>query len=620
MERPIDWERRLLAGCDADQVAAITSPAAPLLVVAAAGSGKTRVLTRRIAWRVHTGSATPGHVLALTFTRKAAAELRGRLAQLGLPAPVTAGTFHALALAELRRRFAETGRHAPVVLESKARLLAAALGEGSGRGRPAPTTPDRRELLSGLASEIEWAKARLVGPERYAAAARAAERRPPLGPEQIAEVYARYERERKRRRAYDFDDLLAALAVEIETDGEFAAAQRWRFAHLFVDELQDANPAQLRLLEAWRGGRPDLFAVGDPRQAIYGWNGADPSGVLRFRERFPGAGVLSLDTNYRSSPEVVTLAATVLDKRARPGEIGSGAIRSAREGGMPPSVCAYADELAEASGIAAALRRAHRPGRPWTHCAVLARTNAQLVVLEQVLRAAGVPVRSSAGGAFLARAHVRGVLAELDPGAGTVALRSFLERLTALAEDEGEDAEAARDDARPPTGEEERADFAALARLGVEYVGVDPQGSAEGFLAFVRSALRADPPLDERDAVELVTFHRAKGLEWPVVFVAGLEDGFVPIAHALAADAREEERRLLYVALSRAEDEVHCSWARTRRFGTRSVERSPSPYLAEIEAACRRIAESQAPATRHAREHLAATRAALRDATERRSR
>jgi DNA helicase-2/ATP-dependent DNA helicase PcrA len=610
MDRRPDWERRLLAGCDAAQVAAITSAAAPLLVVAGAGSGKTRVLTRRIAWRVLSGSATAGHVLALTFTRKAAAELRARLGELGLPAPVTAGTFHALALAELRRRAAECGRPAPVVLESKARLLAAVLPDQGAPARRAPggRTPDRRALLAALAAEIEWAKARCVAPGDYAAEAFAARRQPPLDLEEVAGAYGAYETARRRRRVVDFDDLLRDLTEEIERDPDFAAAQRWRFAHLFVDELQDANAAQLRLLDAWRGGRADLFAVGDPRQAIYGWNGADPSGVLRFTERFPGATVLALDTNYRSSPEVVACAAAVLatdtpDQLAAP--------RSGRPEGSVPTLRRYDDDAAEAAGVAASVRIAHRPGRRWSQCAVLARTNAQLLVLEEALRAAGVPVRTAAGTGLFARPHVRAVFAELDPHAPGAGLRAFLEHLAALGDGtpEGDDT----DEGRAATDTDVADDFAALARLGVEYLGIDPAGTAEGYLAFARQALREDPAHSERDAVELATFHRAKGLEWSVVFVTGLEDGYVPSARATTASALAEERRLLYVALSRAEDELHCSWSAQRRFGSHAVERAPSPWLSVIETTCRRLAAATTPRPADARAHLAATRALLHD-------
>ncbi|MDA8289406.1 MAG: ATP-dependent helicase [Actinomycetota bacterium] len=604
MDDRAGWKRRLLAGCDDDQIAAICSSAAPLLVVAGAGSGKTRVLTRRIAWRVHDASATPGHVLALTFTRKAAAELRARLAGLGLPAPVTAGTFHAIAFAELRRRAAESGRRPPVLLESKVRLLARVMPERSAPVRAGAS--DRRSSLAGIAAEIEWAKARLVASEHYVPEATAARRTPSLPLEVVAQAYASYERERRRRGLVDFDDLLIGLVEEMRQDHDFAAAQRWRFAHLFVDELQDANAAQLALLDAWLGGRKDLFAVGDPRQAIYGWNGADPSGVLEFGQRYPGGEILTLDTNYRSSPQVVALAAAALGVRqgrqVNPVP-GSSAPRSARPGGTVPTLRAYLSAEAEAEGIAAALRTCHHPGRPWSRCAVLARTNAQLLELEQALRGANIPVRSAAGATFLARPAVRAALAELPPSTGAAVLRAFFEQLIERAE---------LDPAAPGApGAEECVDLEALAQLGMEYLDLDPRGSGDGFSGYVRQALRGEPSPGARDAVELTTFHRAKGLEWSVVFVTGLEDGFVPIAHASGRAALAEERRLLYVALSRAEDELHCSWAMTRRFGNRSIERSPSPFIEPIETMRRQLEGEASIVPERARAHLAAARARL---------
>jgi DNA helicase-2/ATP-dependent DNA helicase PcrA len=250
----------LLAGLDEAQRRAVTSTAMPLVVLAPAGSGKTRVLTRRIAHRVATGAADPRHVLALTFTRKAAGELTDRLGRLGLRGDATAGTFHAVAWGSLRTRWADQGRTAPTLLDRKGRVLAEVAPKVGGR--------ERRAVAADLATEIEWAKARMVTPDSYEAAVVAAGRRPPLKPELVAEGYRAYELHKQRTGLVDFDDLLALCARALEEDDRFAAAQRWRFRHLYVDELQDLNPLQHRLLEQWRGGRPALTAVGDPNQAI----------------------------------------------------------------------------------------------------------------------------------------------------------------------------------------------------------------------------------------------------------------------------------------------------------------------------------------------------------------
>ncbi|MFN2503791.1 MAG: UvrD-helicase domain-containing protein, partial [Acidimicrobiales bacterium] len=254
-----DEEPALLAGLNPAQREAVTTSAAPLCILAGAGSGKTRVLTRRIAWQVATGAIDPRHVLALTFTRRAAGELGSRLGALGVREQVAAGTFHGLAYGQLRRRWSDLNERPPALLERKVRLLAPLLPRRTTpgpNGRPAPWVQP-----ADVATEIEWAKARMITPAAYEQALAATGRRPGLPAAVLAEVYQRYEDEKRRRRLVDFDDLVILCAEALETDAGFAAAQRWRFRHLFVDEFQDVNPAQYRLLEGWRGGRPDLCVV-----------------------------------------------------------------------------------------------------------------------------------------------------------------------------------------------------------------------------------------------------------------------------------------------------------------------------------------------------------------------
>jgi DNA helicase-2/ATP-dependent DNA helicase PcrA len=595
---------RLLAGCDAEQRDAITTEATPLCVLAAAGSGKTRVLTRRIAWRVAHDTASAPYVLALTFTRKAASELRGRLSSLGLAEAATAGTFHAIALGELRRLAAERGRTAPIVVASKARLLAAAAG---------PEAAHHRTLLADLAFEIEWARARCLTTRGYARAVSASGRRSQCEPALVTEVWARYEREKQRRGVLDFDDLLLRCATELDNDAEFAASARWRFRHLFVDEYQDVNPAQVRLLDAWLGDSADLCVVGDPDQAIYNWNGSDPRALVDFPLQHPGARVIRLAMNYRSTDAVLAVASAILnghatqvpDTNAREprepvdGKAPASALVSARprSGERPQAIVAYETDADEAYGVVAALRRARSPGASWSSIAVLARTNAQLVLFERELDSAGIPFRSGGGRAFLARPTVRGALDRLSTRSGPPGLRAWLEELTALgsvaaagpAQDElGGDYAPGTDDPLGAGAIDD--DLSELARLALEYLRSDSNPNPSGLVGWLEASLRSDPPRQAGDAVELVTFHRAKGLEWRVVFVTGLEDGLVPIAHAHSAEALAEERRLLYVACTRAMDDLRCSWARERSFGGRRSARSPSPYLAAIEATHRNLA------------------------------
>jgi superfamily I DNA/RNA helicase len=486
-----DRQAPLLADLTSAQYRAVTTPATTVCVLAAAGAGKTRVLTRRVGYRVAAGTATPEHTLAITFTRKASGELHQRLAGLGLAAPVMGGTFHSLARGQLRRWWADRGAPEPALLAGKGRLIAELVA-----GRPGLQDAS----IADLASQVEWAKARLVAPASFAAAAQRAGRDLPADAEAIGALYARYEDEKRRRRLVDFDDLLVRYSDALETDKRFGAAQRWRWQHVFVDELQDVNPLQCRLLLALLGDNEDLFVVGDANQAIYGWNGADPGFLADFPQRWPQAEVVHLDDNHRSSPQVVAAAAAVLGRQA-----GTTTVRSSRPDGPLPDLRSYPSEDAEAQGIACELRQARSRGLSWENMAVLARTNAQLSVVSAALGRAGIPFRAMAP----------------------------LEEDEARAEEGG----------------------------------------------------RPDPAATE--AVTISSFHRAKGLQWPAVWVCGLESGLVPIAYATTPAALAEERRLLYVALTRAETELHCSWARQRRAGNgAALRRAPSPWLAGLAPHC----------------------------------
>ncbi|HEY8218420.1 MAG TPA: ATP-dependent DNA helicase UvrD2 [Acidimicrobiia bacterium] len=554
----------LLDGLDPSQRDAVRCEHVPLAIVAGPGSGKTRVLTRRIAWRVATGAADTDRVLALTFTRHAAAELTRRLDALGVTRPsreqgVTAGTLHSVALAQLRSRAARRDRAMPALLERKVRVLLKIVGA---RGAEALA------LAADLAGEIEWAKARLLAPDVYPAAAELAGRAPMRGTAFVAEAYEAYEREKRRARLVDFDDLLWWCGDALETDEEFAAQQRFRFRHVFVDEFQDVSPAQLRLVRGWLGDRADLTVVGDPDQAIFSFAGADPTGLTRFARTFPGAQVVRLEHNYRSTrPIVVAAEALLADGGGR-----RPARRAAKGDGPVPRVTAYEDDDDEAEGVAARLRTAHAEGRPWSACAVLYRTNAQSAAFEAAFGAAGIPYRVRGDARFLDRPEVRAALDALRAGSERAPGAALEHHLT--------DLELGTDPA-----DASRQHAAAVTRLGREYLAAEPGGSLDGFLAWLPTVLRNEAPPSDADGVELVTFHRAKGLEFRTVFVTGLERGLVPIARADTPAERAEERRLLYVALTRAEEHLELSWARRRTLGSRVVGRAPSPWLAPVESA-----------------------------------
>ncbi len=572
----------LLADLDPSQRAAVTHEATTLAILAPAGSGKTRVLTRRIAWLIEERRVAAGNVLAVTFTRKAAGELAHRLNRLGVR-HVTAGTFHSLALAQLRRHSLELGREAPAVLGAKGRIIGPIVG---GRG------PAARVAVLEIAGEIEWAKARLVGPGDYPAAVAAAGRITPRPAPEIASVYERYEQEKRKRHLVDFDDLLRWCAQMIERDETFAAAQRFRFRSFFVDEFQDASAAQVRLVRAWLGDRPDLCVVGDDAQAIYSFAGADPGPLRDFAAHFPGGVAVRLGANYRSTAPIVAAAAAVLDgPRVH--------VDAPRGDGPVPEILAFDDEDAEAAGVANLLKRAHARGVSWSDMAVLYRTNAQSVPFETALPRAGVPVRLPGAGGFVSRPEVRAVLDELVAMERAARGRTLSDQLADLAAGE------------PLGGEERREHLDAVLRLGKEYLAADGSGgSAGGFVAWLETSMRGDDGLaagERADSVQLVSFHRAKGLEWELVCVTGVERGLVPISYATEPGALSEERRLLHVALSRAGQFLHITWARRRTVGGRAAKRTPSPWLDVIDAA-----NGGAAPPAHPRSRLAGVRSDLR--------
>jgi DNA helicase-2/ATP-dependent DNA helicase PcrA len=581
----------LLDDLDDEQRAAVTTEAAPLAIHAPAGSGKTRVLTRRIAWRAREGLHDPDHVLAVTFTRKAAGELTGRLRRLGVEGRLTAGTIHAIALAQLRRRALDQGRTPPEVIERKLRILVPLVG---GRG------PEATLAAMDVAGEIEWAKTRLVRPEAYPAEAEAAGREPSRDLQVVAGLYERYEEEKRRRRLADFEDLVWWCADALDRDKEFAATQQWRFRHLFVDEFQDTSPAQLRLIRGWLGDRNDLCVVGDPDQSIYAFAGAESGFLSRFGRTFPGGQVINLRTNYRCSPEIVAAAEALLAD-------GGGRrvpVRAASESGPTPTITEYDDEEAEARGVARLLRDAHTGGTPWSEMAVLYRTNAQSAAFEEVLAKHDVPHRVRGAARFLDRPEVKVALGDLrkardrSPDAPFGALLDHL-----VGEDVSEEHREHAD-----ATEERRRHVDAIVRLGHEYLdGEGAHATVDGFLAYLTATLRDDAPAAE-DAVELLTFHRAKGLEFATVCITGLERGLVPISHADTPTEREEERRLLYVAITRAGRTLHLSRARSRTVGARVVNRQPSPWVDVVRSSW---AGSPPPRPADPQPGLKATRAKL---------
>lgn len=545
----------LLDGLDETQQTAVTTAGNPLAILAGAGSGKTRVLTRRIAHRVTSDEVDPRRIMAVTFTRKAASELVHRLRSLGLRDSVVTGTFHSLAYSQLRQRWAERGIAAPDLLDRKFGFIARLMGR--------PATP----LLLDTIAEVEWAAARAVDPEDYAEAARAADRSSPLPVADMVNLMQRYAEEKRRARLVDFDDLLRLAYRDLAADPDYAAALRWRHRHVFVDEFQDVNPQQFRLLNAWVGSDPDLCVVGDPNQAIYAWNGADAGYLSRFPRFYQGAEVVQLGHNYRSTPQIVAAGQVVLP-RATTERITPTAHRP---DGEPPLIRSYPDDQAEASGVARSVRDHHRPGTSWSDQAVLARTNAQTQLLAEALGTAGIPYRVKGGASLVDQPEIKALLSPL---------RRREDPLSELLEDLRADiAEAAPGESATPAERDRQRNREALLRLTADHASAEPGSTGGEFVAYLEATARSDGLDAATDAVDVTTFHAAKGLEWRVVHLAGVERGYVPIGHADGPAELSEERRLIHVAITRAKELVSITWAAQRTFGERKSARQPSPYL-----------------------------------------
>ena len=485
------FKEGLLDALDEDQRRAVTSSAETLCVRAGPGSGKTRTLTHRMAYRVATGSCDPRFIVAVTFTRRAAAEMEHRLKSLGLSEKPTIGTFHAIAIRMIRRWADDERRRPPNVLAYRLPVLRKVLRSG--------------ENPHAVMEELDWAAANNLGASRYQRATLAAERNPSLDLGRVCEIMSDFQDAKLYQGVCDFNDLLRMAAERLETDSAVAAAYRWGHRHFFVDEFQDLTPAQFRLLRSQLGGRADLCAVGDPDQSIFGWNGADERLLTDFLKEFPEAEVVHLRTNYRSCRGVVAAAQTI-----RPSGEAARIAPQNLYGESPETLrirrCRDASE--ERAEVARAIREEHAPGSPWSSQAVLARTKTQVEQMAEALEEAGIP---------------------------TVAI----------------------------TRE---------SRFGDEHPK-KPDGNPN--------------PGDNNDnKVCVTTIHAAKGREWSVVHLSGLEEGLMPHWLSQSGATLAEEKRLLYVALTRASRKLRLYWAAERE-DVRSRGRRPSRWLSDIAKSCK---------------------------------
>ncbi len=586
-----------LVGLDDEQREAVLAPRGPLCVLAGAGTGKTRTITHRIAHLVANGHVAAGQVLAVTFTSRAAGEMRSRLRAMDASpaaggasvASVQALTFHAAARRQLQyfwpRVVGSTGWE---LLDRKFAVVA----QAANRVRVQVSTDDVRDL----AGEIEWAKASLITPEGYAAAVGELGRDIPLDAEKIAAIYAAYETlkaNRDGRTLLDFDDLLLHTAAAIENDAAVASEFRDRYRCFVVDEYQDVTPLQQRVLDAWLGDRDDLTVVGDANQTIYSFTGASPRYLLDFSRRFSGAALVRLERDYRSTPQVVSLANRVI--AAARGRMAGSRLQliGQRSPGPEPRFSEHPDEAAETAAVARSVKALVAAGTPASEIAVLYRINAQSEAYEEALTAAGIAFQVRGGEGFFSRQEIRQALVALQRAADRDVEGEVPEVVRGLLEPLGLTNAA-------PVGVKARERWealTALAELVDDEVAARPDLALPALVAELK--LRADarhPPVVQ--GVTLASLHAAKGLEWDAVFLVGLADGTLPISHAVSkgpdSEAVEEERRLFYVGITRARMHLELSWALARNAGGRQGRR-PSRFLVGIAPQTQAAAEPSKP-------------------------
>lgn len=527
----------VLAGLDNDQREAVTSPVGVVVVRAGAGSGKTTVLTRRIAWRVLSETADLDKTLAITFTRQAATEMRTRLAPFELEGRPLIGTFHAVARRLMLQNLEDRNRRAPVIINNRSSLMSTVMGDDARRGG-----------VTDVLNAIDWAHARMLNPSNAVVAMKDAGYNIPLTGTRFADVFHAYETAKKKRGVIDLNDFMTAVITEASREPRFAESIRFQFRHISVDEAQDMNPLQYEFLRVLLPESPDVFLVGDPNQAIYGFNGADKTLFDSLPGLTRGARIISLPSNYRCTPEIVEMAVSAL---AKDGQVADA--ESRRTSGVAVNLQRCATEAVELRTITKLVQAAHDSNRGWNNIAVLVRINAIGETIREALAAAGIPVRSQRRGGDWGRAVST---------ASSLTNRESLQTWAADVLDTGEYSPADPD--------------YSVAQLVRQFLDVQRSGSVDGRM--FGSWLVTSADIEESDGVDVLTLHAAKGREWTFVVVAGVEKGMLPHRSARSAHAKSEEARLAYVALTRAADELAITWTDHRS----GKPTGPSPFLSKL--------------------------------------
>lgn len=543
----------ILAALDDEQRAVALATRGPVCVIAGAGTGKTRAITHRIAYAAAIGAMDPQRILAITFTARAAGEMRTRLRSLGVPT-VAARTIHAAALKQLLFFWPSVfGGRTPDLLTSKTGFLGEAINRAGLQGT---ININSWDTLRDIANEIEWAKVSQIGPTDYLTELDNRAAKPRVNAEQVAQVYTAYESIKRQELAMDFEDVLLLTTAMLEEEREVRERVQDQYRYFTVDEYQDISPLQQRLINAWLGNRQEICVVGDPAQTIYSFAGATSSFLTTFTSRFPDAEVIRLTSGYRSTPEI-TFAANSLLRSATMGQ----ELNAQNDHGNKPEVLAYSDESSEIAGIVADMTSLLSSGVPAQEIAVLARTNSQLNSLERAMNGAKLPYQVRSTERFFDRPDVKEFLkgvrtASVIPTEGI----NWLDELRTLAQPflTGQSIDGI-------------AGLLHLARELDEDTNFTPK-TLRSYLREVEDRVQQNNP-PTMPVITLATLHAAKGLEWERVFLMGANVGLLPLeTNGFTLDSRmiEEERRLFYVGMTRAKRELRISY-----------RGKPSPFLAQ---------------------------------------
>jgi DNA helicase-2/ATP-dependent DNA helicase PcrA len=536
---------RILAALDDDQRAVALATRGPVCVIAGAGTGKTRAITHRIAYAAAIGTMDPQKILALTFTARAAGEMRARLRTLGVPT-VAARTVHSAALKQLLFFWPTVfGGRTPDLITSKGSFIAEAVRRAELTGE---ISVQNRELMRDVATEIEWAKVSQVAPEDFLDEITKRLVKPRVNPEKLVQLYTAYESIKKQELAIDFEDVLLLTAAMLEEERDVRERVQNQYRYFTVDEYQDISPVQQRLINAWLGTRSDICVVGDPAQTIYSFAGATPVFLNTFTQRFPEAQVIRLSTGYRSTPEITFAANSIL----RVGAMGQELV-AFNSHGSKPSVQGFKDEQSEITGVLQEITGLLTGGVQPQEIAILARTNSQLSAFERAMNREGIPYQVRNTERFFDRTDVRDFLKQVR-------------QASVIPSEDSQWIDELRTIAQPFLTGESIDGIAALLHLGRE-LDSDPNfvpKTLRGYLREVEDRVQQNNP-PTMPVVTLATLHAAKGLEWERVYLIGASEGILPLVNsgnsaALTDAVIAEERRLFYVGMTRAKADLHITY------------------------------------------------------------